>query len=236
MKLVIMQPYLFPYLGYFQLINVADKYVAYDDVNFIKQGWINRNKILVNNKEYVFTVPLKNISSFKLIKETEINHSLYGEWKEKFITSINYAYKEAPYFQSITSLIKSVFEKEVSYISELAYNSIRSVCDYLNVKTILIDSSECYQNRHLKSQDRIIDICKLEHASEYVNMIGGKDLYSAAAFTANNIQLKFIEPHSISYVRNRVEQLANLSIIDVLMFNSPDIIKNMLLEFDLLTN
>lgn len=236
MKLAIMQPYLFPYLGYFQLINAADKFIAYDDVNFIKQGWINRNRILVNNKEYMFTVPLKNISSFKLINETEIDHSLYMKWKDKFITTVSHAYKDAPYYLAITSLLKSVFEKEVSYISELAYNSISFVCDYLGITTILLHSSRDYGNKHVKSQLRIIDICNLEDASEYINMIGGKDLYSATDFACHDIKLKFLKPHNVSYMRKCTEQSANLSIIDVLMYNSPGIIRNMLLQFDLITN
>ena len=89
MKLAIMQPYLFPYIGYYQLINSVDKFIIYDDVNFIKQGWLNRNSILVNGKRNLFTVPLENQSSFTKINETLINQKFYPIWKKKFSRQLN---------------------------------------------------------------------------------------------------------------------------------------------------
>lgn len=88
MKIAIMQPYIFPYIGYFQLINAVDKFIIYDDVNYIKQGWINRNKILLNNEDYLFTFPLKNASSYKKINEIELSENLYSKWKIKFFKTL----------------------------------------------------------------------------------------------------------------------------------------------------
>ena len=87
MKLAIMQPYIFPYLGYFQLLNSVDHFVFYDDVNFIKGGWVNRNQLLINNQNKFFTVPLKKIISFTPINEVEIHKKLYPNWRSKFYNS-----------------------------------------------------------------------------------------------------------------------------------------------------
>jgi len=93
-----MQPYVFPYIGYFQLIELADVFVFYDDVNFIKQGWINRNNVLANNKSLLFTIPLNKISSFVKINEVIINENFFNKWQNKFLRTIEQSYKKAPFF------------------------------------------------------------------------------------------------------------------------------------------
>src|SRR4051794_27590130 len=159
MKLAIMQPYLFPYIGYFQLISAVDRFVIYDDVNFIKQGWINRNKILIGGKEYLFTVRLKHVSSFNPIKNTFIDDQFYCGWKEKFLKSLMFNYKNAPQFKYIYSLVEEVLSSESRYISVLAVNSLKIISDYLGIKSSFIETSAQYQNSHLSGQERIIDIC-----------------------------------------------------------------------------
>ncbi len=235
MKLAIMQPYLFPYPGYFQLINAADKFIVYDDVAYIKQGWINRNKILLNEKEYVFTVPLKNASSYKLIMETEINTKLYDVWKRKFIQTLVLAYKNAPFFSAVISLVENVFAPDTAIIGSLACKSLQAVCDYTGIETAIVHTSCEYQNKNLKGHERIIDICRQESASTYINMIGGIGLYFKEDFSAAGLQLEFIKPRIPLYNYNGIDRIANLSIIDVLMFNSADRIRNMLCEYDLIS-
>lgn len=105
MKIAVMQPYLFPYIGYFQLLNAVDMFVVFDDVNFIKKGWINRNNILVNRQKYLFTVPLKDASQNKLIKEVQIADD---GWQEKFLKTVAQSYKKAEFFDEAFALIEKL--------------------------------------------------------------------------------------------------------------------------------
>ena len=233
MKLAIMQPYLFPYIGYFQMIKAVDKFVFYDDVNFIKQGWINRNRILLHSRDFMFTVPLEKANSFCLIKDTLINKRLYESWKFKFTQTISQNYKKAPYFDDTFRVITNVLNQNTTSISELSIESIKQVSEYLELNTLFIKSSEVYNNRGLERQERLIAICKSENASHYVNAIGGQELYTKESFEKENIKLNFIKPLPIEYKQFNNEFLPWLSIIDVLMFNSVEEIHNMLNNFEL---
>jgi len=234
MKLAIMQPYIFPYLGYFQLINAVDKFIFYDDVNFIKQGWVNRNKILLNGSEFVFTLPLEKGSSFKLISETKINEILFKNWKIKFNKTLAQAYSKAPYFEKLHSLLYDVLETHSLEISDLACESINLVCDYLGVKTNCVKSSEQnYKNDNLKGSDRVIDICLKESANEYFNQIGGKELYSKEEFLLKGLNLHFICSGLLPYKQFNYDFIPSLSIIDVLMFNSKDEVLKMLDSYEI---
>ena len=234
MKLAIMQPYFFPYIGYFQLINSVDRFVIYDDVNFIKQGWINRNKLLVSGKEYLFSIKLQDASSFRLIKDTEIHDNFYERWKTKFIKSIEINYKSAQYFRSVSNMVEDVLNSESRYISKLATNSLKAVCNYLEIKTSFIDTSSNYQNNHLSGQDRILDICKKEEASHYINSKGGIELYSKNDFREQGTILHFLSPKPTEYRQFKNNFVPWLSIIDVLMFNSPPQVREMLDKYELL--
>jgi hypothetical protein len=234
MKLAIMQPYLFPYIGYYQLINAVDKFVVYDDVNFIKQGWINRNYVLVNGKPYLYTVPLENQSSFCKINETIINQKFYPIWRKKFLKTIEQNYNKAPFFNEVFPMIKSVFDINTNNLSVLAVNSLNIVSNYIGITTVFEESSAIYQNQNLTSQDRVLDICKKENASVYINPIGGLELYSEKYFSENNIKLNFIKSPTINYNQFNAEFVPNLSIIDVLMFNDVSTIKEFLTNYELI--
>lgn len=234
MKLAIMQPYLFPYIGYFQMIKAVDKFVFYDDVNFIKQGWINRNKILLQGKEFMFTVPLEKANSFCLIKDTSINQRFYENWSLKFIQTINQNYKKAPYFDDTFSIITNVLNQNTTSISELAIESIKQVSEYLELNTLFIKSSETYNNRSLERQERLIDICKCENTTHYINAVGGMELYNKDDFKKEGIRLDFIKASPIVYKQFNNDFVSWLSIIDVLMFNSKEDIKLMLDSYELI--
>jgi WbqC-like protein family len=231
-KLAIMQPYLFPYIGYFQLINAVDKFVAYDDVAFIKQGWINRNNILVNGSPFLFTIPVKNISSYSLICETEVSYDI--DWRSKLFKTIQESYRKAPYFKTAFQIIENTFATEERYISRIATKSILEIVRYLGLKTDLKESSASYLNSGLSSQERVIDICRKELASQYINPIGGKELYSKDIFSSQGIQLNFIKARSIKYKQFNNSFVSSLSTIDILMFNSPSEINIMLQAYELL--
>jgi WbqC-like protein family len=231
-KLAIMQPYLFPYIGYFQLINAVDKFVVYDDVAFIKQGWINRNNILVNGNRFLFTIPVKNISSYSLIRETEVSYDI--DWRSKLFKTIQESYRKAPYFKTVFQIIENTFATDEKYISVMAIKSILEIVRYLGLQTDFKESSTSYLNSELSSQERVIDICKKELASQYINPIGGKALYCKDVFTAQGIQLNFVKTHPIQYKQFKNSFVSSLSTIDILMFNSPLEVNIMLQAYDLL--
>lgn len=233
MKLGIMQPYIFPYIGYFQLVNAVDRFVVYDDVAYIKQGWINRNQLLLNGTAFMFTVPLKNASSFTTIAETEINRALYQGWKNKFLKTLEQAYSKAPYYAQVADLVTSVFSNDCRTISDLATKSILATSFYLGIDTEFVLSATQYTNNDLKAKDRVIDICKREHADVYINPIGGKEIYARDDFDNAGLSLNFIRARGISYKQFSNDFVPWLSIIDVMMFNSPETIKGFLNEYDL---
>lgn len=234
MKLAIMQPYFFPYIGYFQLIKAVDIFVFYDDVNFIKKGWINRNKILVNNKEYLFTIPLNKISQNNTIKETDINLETFKSWKENFYKTLEYNYRKAPYYDNVIELIKTILNKDCISISELAILCVVQVSKFLSLNTKFVIASERYDNRGLQRQNRLIDICKKEDATQYINALGGQELYDKNSFKEEGIELSFIKSLPIYYQQFNSEFIPWLSIIDLLMFNSAEEVNEMLNKFELL--
>jgi hypothetical protein len=236
MKLAIMQPYLFPYIGYFQLINVVDKFVIYDDVNFIKQGWINRNNILVQGKPLMFTVPLVNQSSFAKINEIEVNSKLYDSWRKKFLRTIEQSYKKAPYFKEVFDIVSTVVDVQgnENSISDLATKSLVATSNYLGLKTEFVFTSEVYGNQILSGPERVIDICKKENATNYINPIGGQELYSQEVFEQSGLDLKFIKSLPLSYDQFNGDFVPWLSMIDILMFNSIEQTKLLLDKYELL--
>jgi len=230
----IMQPYFFPYIGYFQLIAAVNKFVIYDDVNFIKGGWINRNNILINKKSSLFTVPLVKVSSNTPINETKINLKFYNIWKVKFLRSLEHSYKKAPYFTEVCNLIKNVLEiNENDLISKLAVNSIKNVIDYLQLDTEICETLENYNNKTKNGQERVLDICRIEQASQYINPIGGIELYSKNTFKENGIVLNFVKSKPIVYTQFDNNFSPWLSIIDVLMFNSVSDVNKMINQYEL---
>ena len=232
MKVSIMQPYFFPYIGYFQLIANSDVFVIYDDVNFIKKGWINRNSILVNNTSYLFSMPLQNVSQNKLINEIFISD--LDKWKMDLLKTISSSYKKAPFYQDVYPLIEKIISFDELNLAIYIQNSIQNLCAYLNINTKLIMSSEIVKNNGLKGENKIIDICLQLGATQYINAIGGIELYTQENFQVKNIDLKFIKSENILYQQFKNEFKPWLSIIDVIMFNSVEDTRMLLNKFELI--
>lgn len=232
MKVSIMQPYFFPYIGYFQLIANSDVFVIYDDVNFIKKGWINRNTILVNNTPYLFSIPLQNVSQNKLINEIFISD--LDKWKTDLLKTISFSYKKAPFYQDVYPLIEKIISFDELNLALYIQNSLQNLCEYLNLNTKLIMSSEIVKYNDLRGENKIIDICLQLGANQYINAIGGIELYKQDNFQVKNIELKFIKSENIIYKQFKNEFKPWLSIIDVLMFNSKSDVVRMLNQYDLL--
>lgn len=230
-KVAIMQPYFLPYIGYFQLVNAVDEFILYDDVSFINKGWINRNNILVGNKANLFTIPLKDASQNKLINEIEIIQD--GKWQSKLLKTIEQSYKKAPNFTSFFPILQEIINFPENNISKYIYNSIQKICNYLNINTLIIPSSQVFNNSELKAQSRIIDICKKSNSNHYINPIGGTELYNKVDFEIENIQLNFIKTKPIKYNQFSNEFVPYLSIIDLIMFVNKTEIKLLINEFEL---
>ena len=164
LALGIMQPYVFPYLGYFQLMAAVDRFVVYDDVAFIKQGWINRNHILVDGAPHRFTIPLHDPSSFRAIDETSVDPAGYAPFVRKFLRTIDQSYQRAACFSPARALVADVFEGFEGSIGTLALRSLRAVARYVGIGTAIVESSHTYGNGHLKAQERVLDICAREGA------------------------------------------------------------------------
>lgn len=229
MKIGIMQPYFFPYIGYWQLINYVDEYVIFNDVHYIKRGWINRNNILVNGNVFQIHIPLQKASQNKLISETVLAQT--DSDKDKLLKTIELAYKKAPYFDKTFELIEKIMSNETSSLAEFLSFSIKEVCLYLGIKTELILSSEIEKDNSLKAEKKIIEICKKRNADCYVNSVGGKMLYDKNNFRLQGLELMFLCPNEILYKQFSNQSVPNLSIIDVLMFNSIAQVQKMLHEF-----
>jgi len=228
LKLGIMQPYFLPYIGYWQLIKVVDKYVIYDDVNFIKGGWINRNKILLNGNAFMINVPMQGASPFKKINEIQV-----GQNKEKVLQTIKQAYHKSPCFDKVYPLISEIILNDNKNLALYISNSLKQISKYLQLNTEFILSSEISKNNDLKAQDKVISICNILEADVYFNAIGGQELYSKDEFLKNNIQLKFLKTNQIVYQQLKNEFIPWLSILDVMMFNSVEEINVMLDNYEL---
>jgi hypothetical protein len=229
MRIAVMQPYLFPYIGYFQLIGAVDTFVLLDDVQYINKGWINRNRLSVNGKAALFTVPLEKASQNKLIKDIRISYAF--NWQRKTLATIALTYRKAPFFKEVFPLVHRIISGEEIYISGLVYHSLIKISNYLGIETEIIASSVIYSNQHLKAQDKILDICLKAHACNYINPIGGTELYEKNIFAQKNINLSFINPILSEYKQHAPVFLPGLSIIDVLMYNSPARVRKLLQEY-----
>lgn len=228
MRLGIMQPYFFPYLGYWQLLANVDKYVVYDDVTYIKGGWINRNNFLINGQKNLLTMRLEKASSYTLIKDIAIKDDFV-----KFLKTIEMGYKKAPFFEDIFRLLKDICQCPDKKLGQFLFNSHIKICEYLGIDTELILSSSFEKHTELKGKDKVISICKQLGADEYINAIGGQELYDKKEFAENGIRLNFLQANLREYRQLKNEFVAGLSIIDIMMFNSKEEIKEMLNDFNL---
>ncbi|MBS7144882.1 MAG: WbqC family protein [Roseburia sp.] len=231
MKIGIMQPYFMPYIGYWQLMNAVDRYVIYDDVNFIKGGWINRNKILIEGQEKYFNVQMIGAGSYKKINEVKVD--LKNEVIEKKIRTIKNAYGKAPYFKSVFPIIQDILLNPRDNLAEYLTNSILVVHEYLDMKSEIFISSKIEKDNEKRGTNKVIDLCKKLNGDVYYNAIGGQKLYSYSEFDKNEITLKFIKTRQINYQQFKESFVPNLSIIDVMMFNSRERVKEYLYQYDL---
>ncbi|MBL7799328.1 MAG: WbqC family protein [Chitinophagales bacterium] len=227
MKVAIMQPYILPYIGYFQLINSVDVFVIYDNIKYTKKGWINRNRLLLNGKDEYFSVPLKNDSDQLDIVQRALAPSFVDEGA-KTLRKIALSYKKAPFFAEVFPLAEQIFSAKETNLFTFLHQSLLLTTDYLGVDTKIVVSSTLNIDHSLKSQDKVIALCKATSATTYVNPIGGVSLYSKEAFSEQHIQLHFLQSKPFEYAQSVPGFTPWLSILDVMMHNDKDTIKNYL--------
>lgn len=229
-KTCVMQPYLFPYLGYWQMLAAVDNFVIFDDVNFINKGWINRNNILLNGKPYMITLPLVKASQNKLINEVDVLSDLKA--REKILKTLTNAYRKAPFFYKVYPILETVFLNEEPNLVLFLKYQFDLIFSYLEISTKILVSSGIEKNNSLKGEKKIIEICKSLNTNLYINSIGGLDLYSHSSFEKNGMDLKFIKMRSVRYSQFNEEFVPFLSFIDVLMFNDVEAVGRLLKEYD----
>ncbi|MFA5455751.1 MAG: WbqC family protein [Sulfurimonas sp.] len=228
MKLAIMQPYFFPYIGYWQLISAVDTFVVYDDVNYINKSYINRNNILVDRQKQRVTLELLGASQNKLINEIEI-----GSNQKKLLKTLQTAYKKAPFFDDVYAVLENILMQEEKNLAYFLAFLLKKVSLYLGMDTEFIYSSDIKKNSTLKAQEKIIDIAKILKATNYINAIGGQALYAKERFEQEGIALNFLKTTPLEYKQFTDVFVPNLSIIDVMMFNNKSEITKILSKYEL---
>ena len=228
MTLGIMQPYFMPYIGYWQLMAAVDTYVVYDDVNYIKGGWVSRNNILLNGQKHMFTITLNGASPNKLFNEITIKDDF-----KKFSRVIESAYRKAPYYAEVTALLDKIYNYEDKSLGAFMMNSFQVVLDYLEIDTKLVLSSTIEKDNDLRGKEKVKHICQLLGADTYYNAIGGQELYNKNDFKADGIDLHFVKTELSPYPQLKNEFVPGLSMIDVLMFNHPKEVKQLLTNYKL---
>jgi hypothetical protein len=222
MRLAIMQPYFFPYIGYFQLIAAVDLFIVYDNIKYTKKGWINRNRMLQNGKDVMFSLPLKSASDNLDVCARELASDFN---RDKLLNQFKEAYRRAPFFAQTFPLVEQIMHYQDANLFRFLHNSIARTCEHLGITTEIRISSGIAIEHALKNQDKVLVLCEAVGANIYVNTIGGMELYSRQAFREKGIELKFIQSKPFEYAQFGGAFVPWLSIIDVMMFNSSDAIR-----------
>lgn len=234
-KVAIMQPYVFPYIGYMNLVNASDNFVFYDDVNFIKKGWINRNRIMLMGEPFRFSIPLKRQSQNVLIKDTEVADLI--KFSDKFLAQLNSSYKDSPYKSSVLDYVKEVLDGRHVSISEVAIASVELFFTYVGIsKSFHVSSKEFGTTRGMEKAERLIAITGLLQSTSYINAIGGTTLYGKELFSSKGVNLQFVKPALIPYEHcngTASSFSAGLSIIDLMMNLSVEELRTHLDNFEL---
>lgn len=231
MRAAIMQPYFLPYIGCWQLINAVDVFVIYDNIQYTKKGWFNRNRFLQNGKDALFSIPLKKDSDFLNVDQRIISS---GFNRKKLIAQFKNAYAKAPYFKEIMPFLEEIINYDEENLFKYIYNSVKKICEFLEIDTKIIISSTLKIDDKLKAEKKVLALCKAIGATTYINTIGGIELYDKDEFKSEGIELNFIKSKAIKYKQFDNEFLPWLSIVDVLMFNHKNEILKFIKEYELL--
>ena len=222
MKVAVMQPYFFPYIGYFQLIKAVDYFVIFDDVNYIKRGWVSKNRILHNGNIIKMTLPIQKASQNRKINQHIRSIDLKA--LDKIKKQLQSAYCKAPNFKSLYPLLGNIIDNPEQNLALYLTHLLTEISAFMEINTQFIYASELSNHDDWDSaQDRIIDLTKTLGGTEYYNLPGGRDLYDQQRFAKQNINLKFITPDLNKYSQAHTDSfIPGLSVIDYLMCNERD--------------
>lgn len=215
-RVAIMQPYFLPYIGYFQLVAAADEFIVYDDIQYTKKGWINRNRYLCEGRDRLFTLPVQQGPSLADVRERSL---AAGFDRPALLNRLREAYRQAPHFDETFPLVESVVRRGEGNLFAYVFGSIRDVCGHLGLATRLTVSSTLGVDRALPGAGRVIALCRRAGADTYINPIGGRELYAADEFARHGIALRFLRSGEVRYPQFGAGFVPALSIVDVLMFN-----------------
>ena len=225
------QPYFLPYISYWQLIHAADVFYIGDDFAYIRHGWINRNRILFQGAPEYFGIEVAKENSLRLCSELKVAPIN----KRKKLTTLYHAYHRAPFYEIGAKLAEEILDCREESLSEFLIASIKTICRYLEIDTPIHRTSELEGNNSFRREERIYDMCRRLGADTYINAIGGRELYRVDAFQKQGIDLRFINTEDIVYQQFGDPFVEKLSILDVIMFNAKDRIKEMLNRYELIT-
>lgn len=225
-----MQPYFFPYIGYFQLFKESDEFVLYDKIKYTKKGWINRNRILTNNGIEYITLPLKKDSDYLTVCERELSQTWDND-RIKMVNRLTNHYRKSPFFKEHFDIINQCINQNERNLFDFIHGSIKIINNYLELKTPIVVYSDLGIDESYKNKEKVIEICKTLGADKYINPIGGVGLYSKEDFLTHGIELNFLKVNGVTYYQGQDTFSGSLSIIDVLMFNSKEEIKNFLKKY-----
>lgn len=226
-----MQPYFLPYIGYWQLINTVDTFVVYDNIQYTKKGWFNRNRFLRNGKDAFFTIPLKKDSDYLNVNKRLISKDFN---KTKLLSQFKNSYSKAPYLKEVLPILEEIIMLDDENLFNYTLNSIHKICNFLEINTKIVISSDVDIDHSLKSQDKVIAICKALESNVYINPIGGIELYNKDEFKAKQLDLKFIKSNNIEYKQLNNDFVPWLSIVDLMMFNHKEEVQKMLNDYQLI--
>lgn len=221
MKIGIMQPYFLPYIGYFQLIAAVDRFIVYDNIKYTKKGWINRNRMLQNGADVMFSLPLKSDSDYLDIAQRELAPDFTGD---KLLAQIANNYRRAPEFAATYALMERIVRHPARNLFDYLQHALAECCAHLGIRTEIVVSSTLPADHTLKAQQRVLAICKSVGATTYINAIGGLELYSRDDFREQGIDLQFLRAQALHYQQGSAPFVPWLSILDVMMFNPRELV------------
>jgi hypothetical protein len=217
-------------------MNAVDEFIIYDNIKYTKKGWINRNRILMNGKDQMISLPLKKDSDYLNVNQRFLSNG-FEKIKNKTLSQISNNYRKAPYFNITYDLISEIFNYQENNLFKFILNSLTEIKKHLSIDTNLVISSTVDIDHSLQSQNKVLALCQARKAQTYINPIGGTELYSSTLFLNNHIELKFLKTNSLKYQQFKNEFIPFLSIIDIMMFNSLDTISQYLnMEFEFVKN
>ena len=226
-RIAVMQPYFFPYLGYYQLFNCVDEFIFFDDANFFKKGFINNNYFVLSGIKTKFTIPIKNASQNRSINQHEY---IKDRLIKKFLKSVYLNYKESKKFQCIFNIINQIFDTDNLNVADLNITTITKIFQYLNINKKFFKSSDILPKGQYKNKTWIAEICKVREGTTYINSFGGRRLYKADFFKSYDLDLEFLKPNFSKYMQFSKAFIPSLSMIDVLMHNSKEEVRKLLID------